>query len=410
MDIISSILRGLVLGDLVWWWRADRVLRRMPRAAHWRIVLGLFMVAQAIGLFLVLTSRRYDMRFEWILTRPYLTCIYIWHCLLLLPMLLLWVPYSISKWTVAGIRALVRLRDSRRPHPGVDGPRVSRREFARLLAAAVPAVATLGSAIIALWQLERFRIRSFALTLPDLPPALDGLTIAHVTDFHVGQFTRGEVLDRIVAATNDLRADLVLFTGDLINFALTDLDAAIAVAKRLSGTQGVFLCEGNHDLFDDAHQFRARTLAAGLRLLVNESATVTIRGVAVQLLGLRWGARDRHAHDPASRSDQAIADSMRELLAQRDADAFPILLAHHPHAFDYAKGIPLTLSGHTHGGQIMVTRNFGFGPMLYRYWSGLYRNGARALLVSNGTGNWFPLRTRAPAEILHITLRSLQSP
>lgn len=53
----------------------------------------------------------------------------------------------------------------------------------------------------------------------------------------------------------------------------------------------------------------------------------------------------------------------------------------------------------------MVTRDLGFGPMLYRYWSGLYRDGERALVVSNGTGNWFPLRTRAPAEIIHLTLR-----
>ncbi len=404
MDIIGLILRGLILGDLLWWWRADRAARRLPRGMPLRIVLGFFMAAQALGLFLVLASRRFGWHLDGLLNGPWLTCIYLWHCLLLLPMLLLWIPYSMAKWIVAGIRALARLRDSR---PVADGSQITRREFARLLGTAAPAFTTLGAAIIALRQIERFRIRNFVVTLPDLPPALDGLTIAHVTDFHVGQFTRGEVLDRIVAATNDLRADLVLYTGDLINFALSDLDAALAVATRLRGTHGVFFCEGNHDLFENPAEFRARTRAAGLRLLVNESATIDIRGVAVQLLGLRWGARDHHAHDPASRSDNAIADSMRELLAQREPDAFPILLAHHPHAFDYATDIPLTLSGHTHGGQIMVTQNLGFGPMLYRYWSGLYQNGARALLVSNGTGNWFPLRTRAPAEILHLTLRRI---
>ena len=403
MDIIGVVLHGLILGDFLWWWRADRVLRKLPRARPWRIALGLFMAVQAVGLFLVLASRRFGWHLDWLLNGPWLTCIYLWHCLLLLPMLLLWLPYALAKWTVAGIRALL----PHRPPPVADGSRITRREFARVLAAAAPALTTLGAAAVALWQIEHFRIRRFTVALPALPPALDGLTIAHVTDFHVGQFTRGEVLDRIVAATNDLRADLVLYTGDLINFALSDLDAALAVAGRLRGTHGVFFCEGNHDLFENPVEFRARTRAAGLRLLVNESATITIRDVAVQLLGLRWGARDRHAHDPASRSENAIADSMRELLAQREPDAFPILLAHHPHAFDYAEGIPLTLAGHTHGGQIMVTQNLGFGPMLYRYWSGLYRKGARALLVSNGTGNWFPLRTRAPAEILHLTLRQV---
>ena len=79
-------------------------------------------------------------------------------------------------------------------------------------------------------------------------------------------------------------------------------------------------------------------------------------------------------------------------------------------AFDAAaaSGVPLTVSGHTHGGQLMLTDDFGFGPLMYRYWSGLYRkpeeNGA-ALVVSNGVGNWFPVRTRAPAEIIALTLR-----
>jgi predicted MPP superfamily phosphohydrolase len=91
--------------------------------------------------------------------------------------------------------------------------------------------------------------------------------------------------------------------------------------------------------------------------------------------------------------------------------AFPILLAHHPHAFDAAAvaGIPLTVSGHTHGGQLMLSESVGFGPLMYRYWSGLYRkpahNGA-SLVVSNGVGNWFPVRLRAPAEIIHLTMRS----
>jgi predicted MPP superfamily phosphohydrolase len=97
---------------------------------------------------------------------------------------------------------------------------------------------------------------------------------------------------------------------------------------------------------------------------------------------------------------------MRDLLAQRDGGAVPIVLAHHPHAVDYAIDVPLTLAGHTHGGQLMLTENMGFGPAMFRYWSGLYRRDDRALVVSNGVGNWFPLRTRAPAEIIHLTLRA----
>jgi predicted MPP superfamily phosphohydrolase len=102
----------------------------------------------------------------------------------------------------------------------------------------------------------------------------------------------------------------------------------------------------------------------------------------------------------------AIAAAVRQLLNQRQPESFPILLAHHPHAFDAAAAasVPLTLSGHTHGGQLMLNEQCGFGPALFRYWSGLYSKGASKLIVSNGVGNWFPLRVRAPAELLHLTL------
>jgi predicted MPP superfamily phosphohydrolase len=115
-----------------------------------------------------------------------------------------------------------------------------------------------------------------------------------------------------------------------------------------------------------------------------------VRGQAVRILGLRWDEGDGIASD----------------LARRDRDDFTILLAHHPDAFDAAAqaDVPLTLAGHTHGGQLMLTPHFGFGPWLYRYWSGLYRKGASQLVVSNGVGNWFPLRIGAPAEIIFLTL------
>ena len=67
--------------------------------------------------------------------------------------------------------------------------------------------------------------------------------------------------------------------------------------------------------------------------------------------------------------------------------------------------VPLTLSGHTHGGQLMLNEQLGFGPAMFRYWSGLYQRGQSKLIVSNGVGNWYPLRVNAPAEIIHLTLR-----
>ena len=121
-----------------------------------------------------------------------------------------------------------------------------------------------------------------------------------------------------------------------------------------------------------------------------------VKHVQLQLLGVDWYM-----------GQEATYSAVRRTAMLRDPSAFPILMAHHPHAFNAAAeaGLPLTLSGHTHGGQLMLNEQLGFGPALFRYWSGLYRRGQSKLIVSNGVGNWFPLRVNAPAEIVHLTLR-----
>ena len=204
---------------------------------------------------------------------------------------------------------------------------------------------------------------------------------------------------------NDLRSELVLVTGDLINGALHEIPEGIDAVRRFDARSGVYMIEGNHDLFQGREPFESRVKASGIRLLVNETEQLTVRDHPLQLLGLRWGRSTSRPYQGSS--DDAIAASFEELLALRDPDAFPILLAHHPHAFDPAAAaqLPLTLSGHTHGGQLMLNEETGFGPLMFRYWSGHYTRGDSHLIVSNGVGNWFPLRTRAPAEIIHLTLR-----
>jgi hypothetical protein len=165
------------------------------------------------------------------------------------------------------------------------------------------------------------------------------------------------------------------------------------------------MVEGNHDLFIGREEFDSRVKASGIRLLVNETEQLSVRGHPLQLLGQRWGGPQVQRREGAG--DSPIAASFGELIALRDPEAFPILLAHHPHAFDAAAAaqLPLTLAGHTHGGQLMLNEETGFGPMMFRYWSGQYTRGESHLIVSNGIGNWFPLRTQAPAELVHITLR-----
>jgi predicted MPP superfamily phosphohydrolase len=278
----------------------------------------------------------------------------------------------------------------------------TRREFIGACAALAPPLFTVGLTGVALAQLSNFRVRRFTLSIPALPRVLDGITIAHVTDIHAGGLTCSRALREMVNTTNALRADLVLLTGDLIDHELADLSEGIALVKAMEGRYGLWMVEGNHDLLDDGGEFERRVKAAGVPLLLDESAVTNVRGHPVQFFGLRW----MDGGDTRQR-DRVTALQVRGLMKHRQPDAFPILLAHHPHAFDAAgkADLPLTLSGHTHGGYLMLDSQHGVGSAMFRYWSGLYTRGSGQMIVSNGVGNWFPIRINAPAEIVRVTLR-----
>lgn len=386
MFFVRLILLGIPLLSLLWWWWADRRLRSAGAAP--RIALAVAMVMLLGGFTWTVVARGVDLATDvpvWLYA-----LVLLWGLIFLpflgLPSMVAWALGSLVRRTVNGSETTRRER-----------PRFwTRRRWLTTGLTTLPLLATYCAAAWSLPRLGHLRIRRITLPIPDLPDALDGMRIAHVTDTHVGKFTRGEVLARIVDATNALDADLVLFTGDLINDTSRDLPVATEMINRMRGRCGVFLIEGNHDLFDGAKLFEDAVRGAGIRMLRNEAATVRVRGEPVCLLGVVWNYGEKR-----------IAADVDTVAAIREPGAFPILMSHHPHAFERAAelGIPLTLAGHTHGGQLMLTPEFGAGPMMFRYWSGLYRKGKAALVVGNGAGNWFPLRVNAPAEIVEITLR-----
>ena len=386
MSIITIIIPALLLLDLVWWFSADRLLRKAGFQGWVRILHSLFFGFQLAGLLAVIASRQSELWDH--LPKFVATAVYLWHLLILpilVPLLAVGAVVALFCWVIGKIR-----RQKPRETADAQTTGMSRRTFLTATAAFTPQLFTVGLTAIA---------------LRDLPAALDSLTITHVSDMHAGRFTRSAILREMIGAVNDLRSELVLVTGDLINGALHELPEGIAAVRRLDARSGVYMIEGNHDLFQGREAFESRVKASGIRLLVNETEQLTVRGHPLELLGLRWGRSTFRPYQPSD--DASIAASFEELLALRDPEAFPILLAHHPHAFDPAAAaqLPLTLSGHTHGGQLMLNAEMGFGPLMFRYWSGHYTHGDSHLIVSNGVGNWFPLRTRAPAEIIHLTLR-----
>jgi predicted MPP superfamily phosphohydrolase len=396
VSFIFTIIGLMVSLDIVWW----IVLSRLTNHAG-RVIISIFMLAMMVGLIVIIAARMSRSGWDRLVPKFAVSAIFIWHFIglgLFTLIGLLLIPILVGQ-------KIISHKSPTASEHSVKSGEWSRREFVRFSAALVPPVLTFGLTGLALHQLNRFRVRRFVLPIPDLPSALDGTTIAQVSDMHVGRFTKGEVLEKTVRTVNELRADLVLLTGDLINDALADLDTGLGLARRMEARFGVAIIEGNHDLIENPREFETRVRASGIPFLLDQSMTIDVHGVRIQLLGLSWTrgyGKDR---------DAAIGADVRKLLLQRENDTFPILLAHHPHAFDAAAdaGIPLTLSGHTHGGQLMLNEQLGFGPALFHYWSGLYQRGASKLIVSNGVGNWFPLRVNAPAEIVHITLRRGQT-
>jgi predicted MPP superfamily phosphohydrolase len=399
MSPFLIIVASVLIGDVAWWLWADRRAKRTRRPRLWRSLLATFTALQfGYILWFIMFPDQGRHAHQW-LPAPVLAMVYVWHLLILPITLLILIPVQWSALFVARKPWRRKLADELRPEdfkqPEIS---VTRREaLAAAATVALPPLLTVGAVGRAMRQIHHFRINRIELPLASLPKELDGLTIAQVSDLHVGRFTRAAMLPAIADATNALRADLVMLTGDLIDIALSDLPAGIDFIRKLDPRAGLFAVEGNHDLIESARAFKSRVKRAGVPLLIDESAIVTVRGRPVQVLGMSWG-----------RGDAYHVGAMSRLIPQRRRDAFPILLAHHPHAFDPAAavGIPLTLSGHTHGGQIMLNERMGVGPVMFRYWSGLYRKKDSALCVSNGVGNWFPLRISAPAEIVHLTLRS----
>ena len=394
MRFVLALIGTMFALDILWWAASARIAK--PTFA--RITVAIFALAQLAGLIWLLTQRFAHAESMALFSKFAMATVFIWHMILLPVLLLLTVALLPILAIVALIRSARRLRNFNLTPADARGA-LSRRQFLGVALAAAPPLFNLSLATVAMRQLDQFRVRRFVLPIAGLPSDLHGLTITQISDMHVGRFTSGRVLREVVRVVNELRADLALLTGDLINDALIDLDHGLDLVRSMQARHGVYLIEGNHDLIENGLEFERRVKDSGIPFLLDESIVITIRGAPLQLLGLSWTrARENR--------DVAIAAAVRELLNQRQPESFPILLAHHPHAFDTAAAasVPLTLSGHTHGGQLMLNEQCGFGPALFRYWSGLYRKGASKLIVSNGVGNWFPLRVRAPAELLHLTL------
>ena len=228
---------------------------------------------------------------------------------------------------------------------------------------------------------------------PDWPRACDGLKIAHLSDFHFGHLADGARIREAVVAANATDPDLVALTGDLIDLHADDCDLLFAELAQLRAPRGIYMVLGNHDHLHAPRKVIAAAREVGITVLINECVDIDINREQLRIGGLDWSNR--------------IPEDAARL---RKMGAVPhLLLAHNPKAFASASayGIPITLAGHTHGGQIArrtkPQHNLAF---THRFTAGLYERDGSHLVVTRGVGAWFPLRVHCPPEIMLLEMHS----
>ena len=314
---------------------------------------------------------------------------------------------------------------------------------------------------------KRLVVREETLAFKDLPASFDGYRIVHLSDLHVGGYAASGMMEKLVSTVNGLDADMIAFTGDLVNSSPSELDTAVTAALlSMRARDGVFSVVGNHD-YCEYHDYSTADGAArafaevvrreremGWKVLLDSSAVIVRPAVrtgqeqdigrkedSIYIIGVEhcgkppFGSRGDLQKAlagvppvfflPDAGSARTASSSLGlDSLSMRAASPFKILLSHDPSHWRMEvlpqSDIQLTLSGHTHAMQFRIGR-FSPSRWMYREWYGIYRKSsagtstdaaagvsdpdARILNVSAGFGGSFPFRLGAWPEIVVITLR-----
>lgn len=248
--------------------------------------------------------------------------------------------------------------------------------------------------------IERFwvEVRPVEIKLAKLPESLAGLRIVLFSDVHLGFYYEPQHLHQLVDQINELKPDVICFTGDLLDSreALPMIQEASRALTRLQAPNGKYAVLGNHDYRTDADQIAEHLMQGGFKLLNNQSDSIVKNGARLNIAGV----------DDVLHGIPDLAQALKSVPEQEPT----ILLVHEP---DYAKEssqypIDLQLSGHSHGGQVRIP--FG-GPVLTSrlgktYNAGEYHRGNLTIYTTRGIGTTIlPVRFFSRPEITVITLQ-----
>ena len=272
-----------------------------------------------------------------------------------------------------------------------------RRRLLKVAGAAAVSVPVVAGGFGAFIARTRLQAREVEIRLDGLPPDLDGLRLAQLTDIHLSPFLSVKELARAVGMANEWRAHIALVTGDLITDRGDPLDTCLRELARLGASDGIFGCLGNHEGYVRAESYCAREGRRwGIRFLRSESRTLRFGKATLNLAGV----------DHQSMGGPYLV-GVENLVR---GGSFNVLLSHNPDAFPAAvrQGYRLVISGHTHGGQLAFEGmgvSFSIPRLLTPYVHGLYREKDSAVYVSRGIGTvGIPVRLGAVPEVTLIRL------
>jgi predicted MPP superfamily phosphohydrolase len=270
------------------------------------------------------------------------------------------------------------------------------------LAIAIVAGASLLLALVGYAGSRKLVVNQLTVTIPALPLALEGLRIAEICDTHIGPHTSRAHLARVAAAVRAASPDIIAVTGDLIDDYAPDVSLYASALGDLAAPLGVYVIAGNHEVYAGWDEVLPRIRALPVTVLVNECRIVEHRGTRIAIAGTGDPAA---GHRPAPGFP---APDIAATLAGVPAGVFTIVLAHNPALWPplAEAGVALTLSGHTHWGQLSLNSvGWSLANPFLELAMGAYRRGDSLLYVSPGTNYWgIPFRIGARAEVSLLTL------
>ena len=301
--------------------------------------------------------------------------------------------------------------------PAEESPRhsLTRRAFVQTSVLGLSGIA-LASCTRGLMDRNDIEITHRTFEIPNLPKAFEGKTISFLSDIHSSPFMDLEELKHVVSLVNSLNSDFVVIPGDFVTSHHNEIGPFAEAMSDLRAPLGVYACTGNHDYYAGVDLVSKAVEDINFKLLRNENVRITLGGESLYLIGVD----DEDAKEIKHYVEGGHASHIESAYRGVPENAASILLCHKPYFFEeFAKtNVGLMLSGHTHGGQIVLGRIgrtvMTFSSLASEYIDGLYlpreSKSKSQMYVSRGIGVvGVPIRINCPPEITQITLVSPNS-